>query len=95
MAARGDVSSGSGRVGGRVATFLGLLVLYSLATAFFFWSWIPHVHSALIGPPEDNMQDFWSTYYVAVTRDQNFFFTNLLRFPEGYRGPDVTVLRVY
>jgi hypothetical protein len=75
--------SASGRVGGRAAHFLGLLALYSLATAIFFWPWIRHVHSALIGPPEDNMQDFWSTYYVAVTRDQTFFFTNLLRFPEG------------
>jgi len=38
----------------------------------------------LIGPPEDNMQDFWNVWYAAVARNPDqFFFTNLIRFPEG------------
>jgi len=45
---------------------------------------MPVLHSALIGPPEDNMQDLWNTWYAAVARTPGrFFFTDLLRFPEG------------
>ena len=29
------------------------------------------------------MQDFWNTWYAAVSANSNFFFTNLMRFPEG------------
>src|SRR5262249_14719929 len=35
-------------------------------TAILFWRWMPHLNSALIGPPEDNMQDFWNTRYARV-----------------------------
>lgn len=66
------------------ARFLGVFLLFAAATAVFFWEWLPHLPSALIGPPEDNMQDFWNTWYGAFARDPSrFFFTNLIRFPEG------------
>ena len=65
------------------AVFLGVFSLFAAATAILFWQWMPHLHSALLGPPEDNMQDFWNTWYAAVSANSNFFFTNLIRFPEG------------
>ena len=68
----------------KTSLFLGVLLLFTAATAIFFWQWMPYLHSALIGPPEDNMQDFWNTWYVAVARiPGRFFFTDLIRFPEG------------
>jgi hypothetical protein len=64
--------------------FSGILLLFTLVTAIFFWEWMPHLNSALIGPPEDNMQDFWNVWYAAVARNPgHFFFTDLIRFPEG------------
>jgi len=61
-----------------------LVALYTFTTIVFFWQWVPHLHTALIGPPEDNMNDFWNSHYAAVgARYQSFFFTNLIRFPEG------------
>jgi hypothetical protein len=67
-----------------LALFAGLFSLFSVLTAVFFWQWIPHLHSVLLGPPEDNMQDFWNTWYAAVaTKPVGFFFTDLIRFPEG------------
>ncbi|MGA2399056.1 MAG: hypothetical protein ABSG30_13460 [Steroidobacteraceae bacterium] len=64
--------------------FLGVFLLFAAATAIFFSEWVPHLSSALIGPPEDNMQDFWNTWYGAFAHDPgHFFFTNLIRFPEG------------
>ncbi len=66
------------------AEFLGVVLLFAVVTALVFRQWLPHLGSALIGPPEDNMQDFWNTWYAAVGRQPGqFFFTNLLRFPEG------------
>jgi hypothetical protein len=64
--------------------FVGIFLLFAVVTAIFFWQWLPYLHSALIGPPEDNMQDFWNTWYAAAARNADrFFFTNLIRFPEG------------
>jgi len=67
-----------------LALFPGIILLFSVVTAIFFWQWIPHLNSALIGPPEDNQEDFWNTWYAAVARYLDHpFFTNLIRFPEG------------
>jgi hypothetical protein len=64
---------------------VGLLAVYTVLAAVAFRSWLPHLDAALIGPPEDNMQDLWNTWYAAVGHGagQPFFFTRLLRFPEG------------
>jgi hypothetical protein len=53
---------------------LGLFALFSALTAILFWQWVPHLHSALIGPPEDNMQDFWNTWYASVAKKPDGFF---------------------
>ena len=67
-----------------LALFLGVLLLFSVVTTIFFRQWMPYLNSALIGPPEDNMQDFWNAWYTAVARNpDHFFFTDLIRFPEG------------
>lgn len=64
--------------------FAAVFALFALATTVIFWRWIVHPHAALIGPPEDNMNDFWNTWYVVVAHNPaQFFTTNLLRFPEG------------
>ncbi len=61
-----------------------LLTFFTAVTALFFHSWLAQLSVALIGPPEDNMQDFWNTWYAALEADPgHFFFTSLLRFPEG------------
>jgi hypothetical protein len=51
-----------------------LFSLFAVTTVILFWQWMPHLHSALIGPPEDNMQDFWNTWYTAVARKPTSFF---------------------
>src|SRR5262249_26082732 len=38
--------------------------LMALATAALFWPWMIHLSTALIGPPEDNLQDFWNSWYA-------------------------------
>ena len=85
--ARAEGSSGRIRANHPVealALFLAVLLLFILVTTIFFWQWVPYLNSALIGPPEDNMQDFWNTWYTAVARNpDHFFFTDLIRFPEG------------
>src|SRR5262249_56883254 len=68
----------------RAQRFALVLALFMLATMAAFWPWILHPGAALIGPPEDNMQDFWNTWYAAAGHAPGqFFFTTLLRFPEG------------
>jgi hypothetical protein len=63
---------------------LAVLVLFTAVTALMFWPVLAQLHGALLGPPEDNMQDFWNSWYAAVARDPSHVFsTTLLRFPEG------------
>lgn len=67
-----------------LASFPIVLGAFILFTAVLLWPCFGHLNSALLGPPEDNMQDFWNTWYTSVRADPfHFFFTNLLRFPEG------------
>jgi hypothetical protein len=67
-----------------VARGAAVFALFLLVTVVVFWPWFAHPGAALIGPPEDNMQDFWNSWYAAVGRGPGrFFFTTLLRFPEG------------
>ena len=58
-----------------LARFVSVFLLFASTTAVFFWEWLPDLHSALIGPPEDNMQDFWNTWYVAFTHSPGRFFS--------------------
>jgi hypothetical protein len=68
----------------RVRVPFAVLAVFTAATAILFWPVLAHLHSALLGPPEDNLQDFWNSWYAAVARDPAHpFWTTLLRFPEG------------
>jgi len=63
-----------------------LLVLdgFTALTVLFFWPWVSHLSSALIGPPEDNMQDFWNSWHAASAHGwRDFMFTDQIRYPEG------------
>jgi hypothetical protein len=66
-----------------VAEFLVLLIAFTALTAIVFWQVLPHLSSALLGPPEDNLQDFWNSWYAAQGHHGAFFFTRLIRAPEG------------
>ena len=63
----------------------GSFILYAMVTLVFFWALLPHVDSALLGPPEDNLQDLWNSWYAAAgyLKGLSFFFTDLIKFPEG------------
>ena len=81
----GAVFARRGGILGNTLTRFGLVsALFVLLTAVIFWPWVAHLHTALIGPPEDNMNDFWDSWYAVTGHNpSHFFFTNLLRFPEG------------
>ena len=62
-------------------------VLYLGCTLLFFQHDLPTLTTNLIGPPEDNMQEFWNTWYAqqpgSLTSLGDWFFTRELFFPEG------------
>jgi hypothetical protein len=61
-----------------------ILFGFTLLTFLFFRPWLAVLSSALIGPPEDNMQDFWNSWHAATAHGwHDFFFTTQIRFPEG------------
>ena len=63
---------------------LAVFALFCAATAILFAPLLPHLGSALIGPPEDNLQDFWNSWYAAAApKPHGFFFTDLIRYPDG------------
>ena len=66
--------------------FLLVSALYTLCIVIYFYPYFPIFSEALIGPPEDNMMDFWNIWYSQVTMEHNFmnfFHTNLIKYPEG------------
>jgi hypothetical protein len=82
--ARPAARAPSRNVAAAAARGAAVLAFFTLATVVVFWPWFMHPGAALIGPPEDNMQDFWNTWYAAVGHAPgHFFFSTLLRFPEG------------
>ena len=81
---KSSAPGGTAAGGGRLLEAGLLFLLFTAVTALFFRSWLPQLSSALIGPPEDNMQDFWNTWYAALAADPgHFLFTTFIRFPEG------------
>jgi hypothetical protein len=70
---------------GRILRFGLVLLVYIALTVFVFRHFIPHFGSSLVGPPEDNLQDFWNTWYAAtmVKTWHDLSYTNLIRYPEG------------
>lgn len=60
--------------------------LYTVLTLAYFLPSLSILTSALIGPPQDNMQNlwnFWWGYDVIVGRMGNFLYTNYICYPEG------------
>jgi len=71
-------------VGVAALQFSAAFALFTFATLVLFAPVLPHLSSELIGPPEDNYNDFWNVWYVTVAADtRHFFETSLLGFPEG------------
>jgi hypothetical protein len=68
-----------------IAVRLALVLAgFTLLTVLFFWPWLAHLSTALIGPPEDNMQDFWNSWHAASAQSwKDLLFTRQIRFPEG------------
>jgi len=72
------------RACGAALRFAGVFALFALLTGVLFLPWVMHLSTALIGPPEDNLQDFWNSWYAAAaSAPGHFFHTDLIRFPEG------------
>ncbi|MBI4423422.1 MAG: hypothetical protein HY554_06835 [Elusimicrobia bacterium] len=60
--------------------------LYAGLTLLFFLPILGRLGSSLIGPPEDNMTDYWNTWHALVAVPEGlsrWFHTRLLFFPEG------------
>jgi hypothetical protein len=75
---------GSTSLMNRILWLCLLTLVYTVLTVFVFRNFIPHLSSALIGPPEDNMQDFWNTWYASQVRTfHDLGYTNLIKYPEG------------
>jgi hypothetical protein len=69
-----------------VATRMMPLVVggFAVLTILFFWPLLGHLSSTLIGPAEDNMQDFWNSWHAVTAHDwRDLLFTNQIRYPEG------------
>lgn len=63
---------------------LAVLGCFTLLTVLFFRPVLAQLSSALIGPPEDNMQDFWNSWHAAMASGwRDFFFTTRIDFPQG------------
>jgi len=71
-------------IGQQIAMFAAVFAAFTLLTAALLWPWMGHLSTELIGPVEDNLQDFWNSWYAAVASDpHHFFYTKLIRYPEG------------
>ena len=75
-----DARAATGR---RTLEMLGVFLAFAALTALCFWQVLPHLAATLLGPPEDNLQDFWNSWYAAQGHEGGFFFTRLIRAPEG------------
>ncbi len=76
--------SGSRTMGASALRLLSVFALFCGLTVAIFWRWMPHLDAALLGPPGDNLQDFWNSWYTVFGHQPgHFWFTRLLRFPEG------------
>lgn len=69
-----------------VSLFLLASGVYLACMVPYFLAYLPYLSTSLIGPPGDNMQDFWNLWYSQRVWDgggHDFFFTRLVRYPEG------------
>ena len=78
-------SSPEGRLSG-IRLFLVVSAVYLLCMIPLFQAFSPQITTKLIGPPGDNLQDFWNTWYSQKVWDTNprgFFHTRIVKYPEG------------
>jgi hypothetical protein len=77
---------------GRNRTYLaghdGILAsaVYLLCIVIYFYPFFPDFVTSLFGPPEDNLQDLWNTWYsqkVIASDLAGFHFTRSINYPEG------------
>ncbi len=69
-----------------IGVFLLVSLFYIVIIVIYFHPFFVNFTSSLIGPPEDNMMDFWNNWYSQVILDSDprgFFRTNLILYPEG------------
>jgi hypothetical protein len=67
---------------GRVRAGLAFAVYCALALVLF-QPWLAQFSTVLLGPPENNLQDFWNVWHAARTHFSGFFHAAGLRFPDG------------
>jgi hypothetical protein len=59
---------------------------FTVLTAMLFAPILNQMSTSLLGPPEDNLQDFWNSWYATIGwHGGPFFFTNLIRFRKAFR----------
>ena len=71
---------------GWITSLSGATLVYGFLLLLFFYPYINDISWKIIGSPQDAYQDFWNTWYTnnqLSTDPAGFFFTNLLRFPDG------------
>lgn len=67
-----------------IREFLIVITLFVVITAAFLWPWLVHISSYLPGPAEDNLLEFWGSWYISAGAEPGHFYaTNLIRYPEG------------
>jgi hypothetical protein len=69
-----------------LSRYLAVSFIYLVVIVLFFHVYFGSFSTALIGPPEDNMQDLWNTWYSQTKFDTDpsgFFYTNYMFYPQG------------
>jgi hypothetical protein len=83
-----DQQRTSSRVSGALLRCPGICatIIYLLCVGVYFYPLLPEFSTSLLGPPGDNMQDLWNTWYSQKVIDSDatkFFFTRRIHSPEG------------
>jgi hypothetical protein len=64
-----------------IGSIAAVAAAYTLLTAALFAPWLMQFSTALLGPPEDNLQDFWNLWHAVHA--SRFFHSDGLQFPYG------------
>jgi len=60
--------------------------VYIFCIAAYYYPLLPRFKDSLLGPPEDNQQDLWNTWYsqkYIISDFRALFFTDTINYPEG------------
>jgi len=60
-------------------------LVYMALTCIVFRNVLQSIDVSLLGPPHENLQDFWNTWYFVTKLHtvSDLFFTNFIKYPEG------------